>query len=202
MSGFNPRIAQEEFPPYIFEAAMLRSAKDIESYTVQATDGSLGAPNDFYFDDEAWVIRHLVVGKNWTVWPRVLISPISVIGGEWAEKSLPLSLTRQQIKDSPDIDADRPVSRQQDMGYLGYYGYGAYWGGGGLWGSALYPDTLQAGPVPQSDIASFRRSFVRSAFAKREYSHSLPRTRDRWRHRARRGIADQRGVLGDSISDR
>lgn len=127
---------------------MLRTAKDIENYTIEATDGSLGNPKDFYFDDESWVIRYLVVETDWAVRRRVLISPISVIAGHWEDKCLPLSLTRQQIKNSPDIDTEKPVSRQQEMGYLGYYGYGAYWGGGGLWGSALYPDTLQAGLLP------------------------------------------------------
>jgi hypothetical protein len=57
----------------------------------------------------------------------------------------PVSLTRKQVAESPDIDTDKPVSRQQEMGYLGYYGYGSYWGGGGLWGASLYPDVLQAG---------------------------------------------------------
>jgi hypothetical protein len=51
---------------------------------------------------------------------------------------------------SPDIDTDKPVSRQQEMGYRGYYGYGKYWGGGGLFGAAVYPDILQAGLEPQA----------------------------------------------------
>jgi hypothetical protein len=123
---------------------MLRSMKDMEDYTIGATDGIIGRVKDFYFDDDAWVIRYLVVdsgeGRR-----KVLISPISIGQPNWSEKILPVSLTRTQVEHSPDIDTDKPVSRQQEMGYLGYYGYGSYWGGGGLWGAGIYPDVLQAG---------------------------------------------------------
>ncbi len=40
---------------------MLRSMKAMEDYTIGATDGIIGQVQDFYFDDEAWVIRYLVV---------------------------------------------------------------------------------------------------------------------------------------------
>jgi hypothetical protein len=125
---------------------MLRSIKDMEGSTIGATDGIIGRVRDFYFDDEAWVIRYLVVDAGEGQLQRsVLISPISIGQPNWSEKILPTSLTRSQVKGSPDIDTDKPVSRQQEMGYLGYYGYGSYWGGGGLWGASLYPDVLQAG---------------------------------------------------------
>jgi hypothetical protein len=125
---------------------MLRSMKAMEDYTIGAADGIVGQVKDFYFDDAAWVIRYLVVRTGEELHRRnVLISPISIGRPNWSEKILPVSLTRSQVQNSPDIDTDKPVSRQHEMGYLGYYGYGNYWGGGGLWGAGLYPDLLQAG---------------------------------------------------------
>jgi hypothetical protein len=125
---------------------MLRSMKAMEDYTIGAADGVIGRVKDFYFDDEAWVIRYLIVDAGeLRAGRKVLISPIAIGQPNWSEKILPVSITRQQIANSPDIDTDKPVSRQQEMGYLGYYGYGNYWGGGGLWGAGLYPDVLQAG---------------------------------------------------------
>jgi hypothetical protein len=125
---------------------MLRSMKDMEDYTIGATDGLIGRVKDFYFDDERWVIRYLVVETgDGSPQRKVLISPISIGRPNWSEKILPVSLTRSQVRKSPDIDTNKPVSRQHEMGYLGYYGYGAYWGGGGLWGAGIYPDELQAG---------------------------------------------------------
>ena len=38
---------------------MLRSVKDLEKCTIGATDGLLGKAQDFYFDDESWVVRYL-----------------------------------------------------------------------------------------------------------------------------------------------
>ena len=43
------------------EKYMLRSMKDMEGYSIGATDGIIGQVKDFYFDDDAWVIRYLVV---------------------------------------------------------------------------------------------------------------------------------------------
>jgi sporulation protein YlmC with PRC-barrel domain len=125
---------------------MLRNIKELEDYSIGATDGVLGRVQDFYFDDERWAIRYLVVEIGAAAARRkVLISPIGIGRPNRAGKILPLALTRHQVDHSPDIDTDKPVSRQQEMGYLGYYGYGTYWGGGGLWGAGLYPDMLQGG---------------------------------------------------------
>src|ERR1700723_1471874 len=125
---------------------MLRSIRDMEHYSIGATDGVIGKVQDFYFDDEAWGIRYLVVETDaWLSHRKVLISPFSIGQPDWSKKIFPVSITQMQVRNSPDIDTDKPVSRQHEMGYLGYYGYTNYWGGGGLWGAGLYPDVLQAG---------------------------------------------------------
>ncbi len=124
---------------------MLRSMKGMETYSITTTNAVIGQVKDFYFDDAAWVIRYLVVETGvWLSSRRVLISPITIGRPNWSEKSIPVSITREQIKNSPNVDTDKPVSRQHEMDYLGYFGYPNYWGGGGLWGAGLYPDLLQA----------------------------------------------------------
>ena len=40
---------------------MLRSLKDLRGYAIRASDGVIGKVDDFYFDDETWAIRYLVV---------------------------------------------------------------------------------------------------------------------------------------------
>lgn len=119
---------------------MLRSIKDLEKCTIGATDGVIGTVQDVYFDDEAWVIRYLVVETGtWLSDREVLVSPYSAREWDWEGKVLPVSITREQVKNSPMIDTQKPVSRQQERGYLGYYGYPPYWGGGGFWGPVAYP---------------------------------------------------------------
>ena len=98
--------------------------KDLKNYAIHATDGTIGHVQDFYFDDEAWVIRYLVVDTGtWLSSRKVLISPVAIGRPNWIEKILPVSITKEQVKQSPDIDTDKPVSRQNEVEYLGYYGY-------------------------------------------------------------------------------
>ncbi len=119
---------------------MLRSMNDLDDCVIQATDGIIGQVKDLYFDDHAWVIRYLVVDTGtWLSSRKVLISPIAIGHPNWTEKVLPVSITKEQVKNSPAIDTDKPVSRQNEMTYSGYYGYPYYWGGAGLWGGGVYP---------------------------------------------------------------
>jgi uncharacterized protein YrrD len=122
---------------------MLRSMNDLEDCVIRATDGIIGQVKDLYFDDKAWVIRYLVVDTGtWLSSRKVLISPIAIGHPNWSEKTLPVSITKEQVKNSPAIDTDKPVSRQHETTHLGYYGYPYYWGGAGLWGSGMSPGTL------------------------------------------------------------
>jgi len=122
---------------------MLRNINDLIGYSIQATDGTLGHVKDVYFDDERWVVRYLVVETGgWLESRKVLISPISLGKPDWAARVLPASITKEQVKNSPDIDTDQPVSRQHERQHLAYFGYPYYWGGGGLWGGAGYPGEM------------------------------------------------------------
>ena len=129
---------------------MLRNLKDLEGYALRATDGDIGTVKDFYFDDDRWVVRYLVVETgSWLASRKVLVSPVSVGTPNHGDKVLPVSITREQVKNSPDIDTDKPVSRQHEVAYLGYYGYPAYWDSVGLWGAGSVPGML----VPEAGLA-------------------------------------------------
>ncbi len=123
---------------------MLRDSQQLVDQSVEAIDGAIGHVKDLYFDDEAWVIRYFVVATGaWLSGRRVLIAPAAVTVPLWEAKRLPVALTKQQIKDSPSIDTDEPVSRQHERDYLSYYGYAFYWGGGNVWGrGAAHPGSL------------------------------------------------------------
>ena len=125
---------------------MLHSVKEMEGYAVGATDGAIGHVKDFYLDDEAWVIRYLVVATGgWLSNRKVLVSPIAIGTPNREQRLLPASISQEQVRKSPDIDTDKPVSRQHEMTYLGYYGYPYYWGGAGYWGGGMYPSLLMPG---------------------------------------------------------
>ena len=119
---------------------MLRSLKDLEHYTVRATDGDVGSVVNFLLDDEHWVVRYLVVRTTGASGPpRVLISPMFFRRVEWETHTFGLALTEDKVRNSPSIDVDRPVSRQHERDYYGYYGYPHYWGYLEPWGTSAYP---------------------------------------------------------------
>lgn len=121
---------------------MLRNSQELQSYAIAATDGEMGKVTDIFFDDQSWVVRYLVVDTGtWLTSRKVLISPYAAQRADWDSKSLRVSLTREQVKNSPDIDTDMPVSRQHEMAYADYYSYPYYWGSDAFWGDGLYYPT-------------------------------------------------------------
>jgi len=122
---------------------MLRSLRELERYKVSATDGEVGSVADFLLDDDHWTVRYLVVETGgFFAERRVLITPISFRQVDWSTKQFHLTLTQERVKSSPNVDADKPVSRQHEMDYYGYYSYPYYWADAGLWGASAYPGTL------------------------------------------------------------
>ena len=127
---------------------MLRSMSELKLYTIGATDGEIGHVSDFFFDGRAWVIRYLVVETgSWLLSRKVLLSPYALLEADWLHKRLPVRITREQVKNSPDIDTERPVSRQHEIDYANFYNYPQYWAGHGLWGNGLYVPSM---PIAQT----------------------------------------------------
>ncbi len=116
---------------------MRHNVNRLIGYTIAATDGEIGKVKDFYFDDKTWTIRYLIVETgNWLSDRKVLISPEAVLNPDYAAEAFPVNLTKEQIKNSPDIDTEKPVSRQHEMKLYEYYPWTTYWGGG-LWAGGI-----------------------------------------------------------------
>jgi sporulation protein YlmC with PRC-barrel domain len=119
---------------------MLRSITELHGYTVAAVDGTIGQVYEFYFDDEAWVIRYLVVETGaWLSGRRILISPGALSRPDWKQQIFPVNLNRAEVKQSPDIDVDQPVSRRQEIALHEHFQWPYYWtaGQGPVLGSAV-----------------------------------------------------------------
>lgn len=125
---------------------MLQTINELHDYAIGATDGVIGHVRDLYLDDEAWVVRYLVVETGgWLSSRKVLISPIAIGDSDRAKRLLPVSITKEQVRNSPDFDSEKPVTRQHEMEYSSYYGYPYYWGGFGYWGGGMYPNMMLSG---------------------------------------------------------
>jgi sporulation protein YlmC with PRC-barrel domain len=122
---------------------MLEKADHLKHYRIHANDGEIGSVEEFYFDDKHWTVRYLVVETgNWLVGKDVLISPYAITSVNRERKTINVNLSKQQIKDSPDRDSHRPVSRPFEESYNAYYSWPSYWGGPFAWGD--YPHARTA----------------------------------------------------------
>jgi hypothetical protein len=114
---------------------MLMTAKSVKGYALRGIDGVIGEVEEFYFDDHHWAIRYLVADTGHFLPGRtMLISPYALGAMSLAERQVAVSLTKKQIADAPSLDSDKPVSRQYEDAYFGYYGWPAYWSGPNMWG--------------------------------------------------------------------
>ena len=114
---------------------MLWNASKINGYSLAARDGKIGSIVDLLFDDASWHVRWAVVETGTWLSGRKVLLPTSVLGNRDAtEGEFAVDLTMQQMKDSPDIDTERPVSRQMETHVYDHYGWTPYWGNGALLG--------------------------------------------------------------------
>jgi hypothetical protein len=108
---------------------MLRSLKELIGYELLAKDGLMGKTHDFFFSDEDWRTRYLVVDTGpWILGRKVLVSILALGQPVWASETFPVNLTREQVKNSPDVDLAKPVSRKFEERLHQYYNWPMYWG--------------------------------------------------------------------------
>jgi uncharacterized protein YrrD len=108
---------------------MLRSIKEMKGYAIKAKDGDIGKVEDFYFDDERWVVRYMVTDiGSWMQGKSVLVSTSAFFGqADWDKREFPVSLTREMVGKCPDIDLHKPVFRQKEEELSAYYKWPVYW---------------------------------------------------------------------------
>ena len=117
---------------------MYQKIQELYGKKLMARDGEIGRVKDFYFDDLHWAIRYLIVQTgSWLSERQVLLTPHAFAKDAFGQSEahadfLLVNLTRKQIEDSPSIETHRPVSRQYEEAYYGYYGWPSYWDGEGI----------------------------------------------------------------------
>lgn len=100
----------------------LRSFLDLKNYGLHATDGDVGQVEDLLLEPDSWRITHVIADTRlW--WPgglvvvdRALIQKI-----DWNERQIVVSMTRDQVKDSPAFDKHRSVDEKYQTELSEYY---------------------------------------------------------------------------------
>jgi sporulation protein YlmC with PRC-barrel domain len=118
---------------------MLRHESEIDGYIIQASDGLIGTVSDFLFDDTTWLVRWLVIDTgNWLPGRKVLLPPSALADVNHIGRQFSVKLTKQQVKECPEVESDLPVSRQMETNIYNYYGWSPYWGAGSYLGMIGY----------------------------------------------------------------
>jgi hypothetical protein len=95
---------------------------------VIATDGEMGSVSDFLFDDQSWMIRYLAVDVgSWLSRRAVLLAITALEQPDWSKKTFRVNLMKEQVRNSPDVDTEKPVSRQQEIAMREYFGWRTDW---------------------------------------------------------------------------
>lgn len=124
---------------------MFRSLTSLYGYALTAAGAEIGTVHNFFFDDLRWNIRYLVVETgSWLRSRKVLIDPVAFGRPDFAHRSLPVSLTPDQVRNSPDVDTEKPVSRRFQIALHQHFGWPRYWIPEPVLGMTPVP----AGPTP------------------------------------------------------
>ena len=127
-----------------------QSLKHLEGFRILASDGLVGKVYDFFFNDQSWMVRYLVADTgHWLPGRKVLLPTPMLIGPNLTERSFAVSLTREQVKTSPDVDTDMPVSRLRELELQAHYDWPFHWGCVDGWVGPVPPAPAIEPPIPK-----------------------------------------------------
>jgi hypothetical protein len=118
--------APEPFDPWNYRAdSGLPAAQDILGYHVEATDGKIGKVDEVF---SALDGSCLIVDTGPWIFGRRLMLPAGVVNHvDHVDRKIYVDRTKQEVKDSPEVEPDRyedPTYREKVAGYYsGTYGF-------------------------------------------------------------------------------
>ncbi len=138
---------------------MYYTTETINGFRVMAEGGEVGRIHDCFFDESSRHIRYLVVRTgSWLLGRDVIIVPSHVRDLSLEDEQLTTDLTKDELKNSPDVDTEKPISRRREIEYLSYYGMPMYWGSMPGIPPTGAPTPPEAAPEDGDDTASELRS--------------------------------------------
>jgi sporulation protein YlmC with PRC-barrel domain len=85
---------------------VLHKTSKLRGLHVVATDGEIGHVDDVLVDERTWTVRYLVVDtSNWIGGRSVLIAPSVLTNVDAVNRTIQVSLTREEIRRSPSVEA-------------------------------------------------------------------------------------------------
>ena len=114
--------------------------QDLRKYSIKTKDAEIGHVSDFYFDEDLFYLRYFVVDTEpFLLRNLVLVSPISLYSINQEEEVLEVSVTKEELEESPKLDSVDVISRQYEKAYNDHFSWPYYWGyGSSAWAVGPY----------------------------------------------------------------
>jgi hypothetical protein len=131
---------------------MLRPFLTLRGCTLAASDGEIGKVREFYFDDELWTVRYLVIKTGaWLAGREVLIAPCALREVDAQSGLIAVALSQQQVRKSPLIETDKPISLQDEERLHRHYDWDPHWVvPGAVPGMVFVPPALTPSPLSEN----------------------------------------------------
>lgn len=155
---------------------MLRKMTAMHGWTISGRDDDIGKVHDFYFDDDSWRVRYLIADTGpWIFGRKILLAPEAITEFQWEPGRLVSDLTQRQVKESPDVNVELPVSRQHEISLHNHYAWTYYWMSpmGGMPGAATTTPTasFSGAMAPDVPVASPVKEEVEEAVEQAQNPH-------------------------------
>lgn len=145
---------------------MLRSAKKLIGYKIDATDGKMGNVVDLTVDPNSWRIRHVIADTgNWLPGRRVLLSTEAMDSPDWSTGRFPVHLDKDQVREAPGLDADiSDITSPARLEALhAHFGWSNFWPAGPVVNPAVYERELvdaEAGKPHEPESGQARAAYT------------------------------------------
>jgi hypothetical protein len=95
---------------------------------LNSLDGEIGKVREFYFDDQHWAIRYLVIDtQNWWPGKKVLIAPSWIESVSWTDAKVVVNLPREAIKQALEYTDEALLTRDYETNLHRHYNRQGYW---------------------------------------------------------------------------
>lgn len=96
---------------------MLLNGKSLNGYKMHAQDGDAGKILHFFFDEHSWKVRYFAMSSGpWLGRKKVLLTPDTLTAHDWANKRFDTRLSKEEIRNSPEVDImDVITCQSQDV---------------------------------------------------------------------------------------
>lgn len=107
---------------------MLRRLKNLKGFTIHGKDDDLGKVKDFYFDQDRFILRYIVVNTgSWLKNEQVLISTKAFEKINYEQEEILVDLNSDELEESPSLEKNKPVSKVMEEKVVKHFDWPVYW---------------------------------------------------------------------------